>query len=761
MRAKLPAMLLPSTVVPRPGLVVSASARVRPGAYLLPGGEAKPALTVRGDGIVVDFTGVVLRGTPATAMPDVRQGIGVLVEGSDVTIKGLRVHGYKVALMAKGVKGLRLLDCDLSYNWKQRLRSTVEKEDEADWMSFHHNEEGEWLRYGAGAYLDGCEGFEVRGLRVTGGQCGLMLNRSNRGLVWNCDLSYNSGVGLGMYHSSDDRVMHNRMDYDVRGFSHGVYNRGQDSAGILVFEGCMRNAFAYNSVTHGGDGFFLWAGQSTLDTGQGGCNDNLVYANDFSHAVTNGIEATFSRNAFVGNRVHGAFHGLWGGYSYDTKVVGNDFRGNQRGVAIEHGQANEIAFNAFDGDDVALALWADPPDPSFAYAKARDVRSRDSRIVGNLFRDVPLALDLRGTTNTLLSENVFDTGGRLARLAGEPFSPLPVTNTVSGLVLSSAGLPGTQERVEIRRGAVVWNPLRLPESARPFRVAPLKGGLMPFLARSAPQGWSTILVDEWGPYDSRRPLLWPERTSGAAPLPGGTSAGSGAREVGTLKGTGRYRVLGPKGRWRLVSAEGAALGATSGPVPGTVAIRVPPGRIGTTKVELEYVGGAITDVRGIVTPAGRPVRFGFSRFDAPIAWTAAFYRWTESVDPSNPHAAPKGSPFLGAPFRTLRADRLDLVGASLAPGLPADHYATRADGSFELPEGDYTVEVTTDDGARLSLDGTLLVDEWRYQGPTTYRKDVHLAKGRHTFHVEHFQIDGYATLRVTIRPRGNAATMER
>ena len=35
-----------------------------------------------------------------------------------------------------------------------------------------------------------------------------------------------------------------------------------------------------------------------MDTGQGGCNDNLLYGNDFSHAPTNGIEATFSRNAF-------------------------------------------------------------------------------------------------------------------------------------------------------------------------------------------------------------------------------------------------------------------------------------------------------------------------------------------------------------------------------------------------------------------------------------------------------------------------------
>ena len=93
--------------------------------------------------------------------------------------------------------------------------------------------------------------------------------------------------------------MHNRIDWCVRGYSHGFYNRGQDSAGLLIYEQSSRNIVAFNSVTHGGDGLFLWAGQSTMDTGQGGVNDNLFYDNDFSHAPTNGIEATFSRNVVL------------------------------------------------------------------------------------------------------------------------------------------------------------------------------------------------------------------------------------------------------------------------------------------------------------------------------------------------------------------------------------------------------------------------------------------------------------------------------
>jgi len=102
-----------------------------------------------------------------------------------------------------------------------------------------------------------------------------------------------------------------------------VFTTGQDSAGILIYEQSNKNTFAYNSVTHGGDGFFLWAGQSTMDTAKGGCNDNVVYGNDFSHAPTNGIEATFSRNHFVNNLLRECWHGFWTGYSYDTLMSGN------------------------------------------------------------------------------------------------------------------------------------------------------------------------------------------------------------------------------------------------------------------------------------------------------------------------------------------------------------------------------------------------------------------------------------------------------
>jgi len=66
------------------------------------------------------------------------------------------------------------------------------------------------------------------------------------------------------------------------------------------------------------------------------------------------------------------------------EIVGNDFRGNRTGIAIEHGQDNVIANNRFDRDSTAIRLWADSIEPSdWGYPKHHDTRSRGYRIGGN------------------------------------------------------------------------------------------------------------------------------------------------------------------------------------------------------------------------------------------------------------------------------------------------------------------------------------------------------------------------------------------
>ena len=236
-----------------------------------------PVLTIEGENIIVDFNHAVLIGSNDAERPSDFYGTGILIKGKNITLKNAIVQGYKVAVMAEGADSLKLVDCDFSYNYRQHLKSTREREDFSDWLSHHQNDKDEWLRYGAAIYLKKCNHALVKNIKVTGGQNGLMMTECNSGLFYNNTIQFNAGLGIGMYRSGNNKIMHNKLDWNVRGYSHGIYQRGQDSAGILVYEQSSDNIFAYNSATHSGDGFFLWAGQTTMDTGEGGCNNNLIY----------------------------------------------------------------------------------------------------------------------------------------------------------------------------------------------------------------------------------------------------------------------------------------------------------------------------------------------------------------------------------------------------------------------------------------------------------------------------------------------------
>jgi parallel beta-helix repeat protein len=455
----------PTPVEPTAGMLITRSTTLKPGTYPLPSaGFDAPALVVRGDNITLDLTGVTLEGGEALADPDTYTGVGVLVDGgANVTIRGGTIRGYKVGIRAQKASKLHVTGTDVSYNWKQHLRSGIEHENQADWMSYHQNEKDEWLRYGAGIYLTDCDTCEIDHTRVVQGENGLMATRSSHLKIWNNVYSWNSAIGIGFYRTTDSIVMHNKLDWDVRGYSHGFYNRGQDSSAMLMYEQSSRNQIAFNSATHGGDGLFLWAGQSTMDTGEGGANDNVFVQNDFSHAVANGIEATFSRNVFANNRVDDCWHGVWGGYSYDSSFTGNSFTGNTDAIAIEHGQNNVIANNTFKDNETAIRLWANlTQDPTWGYAKKRDTKSRDYQILGNTFDNNKTDLNALRTFNVTLKAE----------------------------------------------GAVAPTPA----------VHPLPGAMSAMLPEGARRGRNTIIVDEWGPYDFKSPKLWPSGRLSDRPL---------------------------------------------------------------------------------------------------------------------------------------------------------------------------------------------------------------------------------------------------
>ena len=698
------------------GLVITSSVRIRPGTYRLPG-PASPdsaVVVIRGDDITVDFQGAALEGTAPDLDADQASGVAIRIEGGkNVRLEHATVRGYRVGILARGTTGLVLRDNDVSHNWRPRLFSLIEHESLVDWLSFHHNEAGEWLRFGAGIYLDGVHHGTIQDNRAEQGMNGLLLTRSDSLRIFDNTFAFNSGLGIGLYHSSYNSIVHNRLDYNVRGFSHRFYRRGQDSAGLLLFEQSSHNTVAWNSVTHGGDGLFLWAGQTTMDGGEGGSNDNLFLQNDFSFAPTNAMEATFSRNAFIANRAEGSDHGLWGGYSYESTVLANCFGGNRIGIAIEHGQSNVIGHNRFRGDSTAISLWANPIEPSgWGYPRRRDTRSQDYLISDNSFEGNRVGLRAATTGKLRLSGNRFVSVD----------SPTVLRDTSEYFVRSvapAAGSDGTgMEPCE--SSAAAAEDARVDAEADQRRIPESPASRRP---RSA------ILVDEWGPFDWRSPRLWPLDSTRANPLP--------------------LETVGPPGRWRVLDQRGIrSVSRLHGRMGDTIVVTPAPGPGTDWQLTLEYQPGGPTASQRGPGSAARPTRFSYRRFEPAIEWQVRFVAWSDSTDPrARPEAF--AALFDHPPLLARRESRLDYMWYH--PGiadLPRERFALEASGSVALPPGEYTLRTISDDGVRVWLDGIRIIDDWAgHESAVAYAP---LLAGRHELRVRYYQADGWTELRVEI-----------
>jgi hypothetical protein len=85
-----------------------------------------------------------------------------------------------------------------------------------------------------------------------------------------------------------------------------------------------------------------------------------------------------------------------------------------------------------------------------------------------------------------------------------------------------------------------------------------------------------------------------------------------------------------------------------------------------------------------------------------------------------------------------------------APGMHNINWSGRWAGSFHLAAGTYRVTARVDDGVRVLIDGTPVIESWIIQAVTTYQRDVQIqTTGYHNFVVEYFQAEGVAELHVS------------
>jgi parallel beta-helix repeat protein len=692
------------------GMKITSSVKIKKGIYKLDAREnlESPVVLIEGDNIVIDFNNTELKGSNSTNKPDEFFGLAILIRNSkNVTVRNLKARGYKVALKANNVENLTLDNCDFSYNYRQHLNSTQEKEDVSDWMSYHHNEKDEWLRYGAAMYLKNCNKVVIRNCKVTGGQNALMMTECNNGKIYNNDFSFNSGIGLGMYRCNGNEVSYNRINFNVRGYSHGVYNRGQDSAGILVYEQSNFNIFYKNSVTHSGDGFFLWAGQTTMDTGKGGCNDNVLIENDFSYAPTNGVEVTFSRNRISGNRIFECDHGIWGGYSYSSMITGNQFRDNRIAVAIEHGQHNMIVNNLFSKDKEAIKLWSNKKQPAdWGYAKYRDTRSADYIIAMNSFNNNPVVLNITRTDSLKILGNTYS----------DFEIKLKSDSTVTNIDSTGADMGDT---------TMIFPSVKNPAN--------------PFTGNGKLAGRKNILITEWGPYDFRSPVIW----------------NTNPTDTGAIM---KFDLLGPKGKWLIRNFRGVHnFSVSNGTFPATITAQKIKGDRTDIFIELEYTGGSITNPFGEKIAPGKTSQFSYKKFFQPMDWEVLFY----ALDTTSHNPIKTGILFSKyekkAPFKIDRVDRLDYAwwGGIKDRGIVYPQFITVATAKTNFPKGEYELSITWDDAVRVYIDDKLVLDEWnpsKYKFDESPNRRIQLRiSGEHHFKVEHAELGGFATLNLKLR----------
>jgi len=705
------------------GIVIDHSGTVKSKEYHIAGTDSlSTAIIIQGENITIDFKGAVINGTTDPTHPDQFKGTGIIIkQGKNITLRNLVVRGFKVGILARGIKNLKIINSDLSYNFRQHLNSSRQTEDLADWQSYHHNEHDEWLRYGAGIYLRDCDSAEIHDNKVIEGQCGLMMTHCNDALVYNNNFSYNSGLGIGMYRSSRNKIMNNKLDWNVRGDSFGVYYRGQDSAGILIFEQSNDNVFAYNSVTHSGDGFFLWAGQTSMDTGEGGCNDNLVYANDFSYAPTNGVEITFSRNKIIGNIIHDCWHGVWGGFSYNTVIANNDFAGNLSAIAIEHGQHDIIDQNTFSGDKMGLELWSNPKRPKdIGYLQKRDTRSMDYRISNNSFAGVRNGLSINNTSDIAISNDRV-TGGTLQQ---------KIDSTVKNMEFNNVG---DQIKPNI-------------DSSYFPRIKRIPGAQNAQIPTDHPKGKKYIMMNEWGPYSFNYPMLWSNKID----------------SIGRMD----FDLLGPAGNWKVLSMKGVAnMSATSGTIPTQLTAQKDTSSLTDIDIQLEYTGKAITSQFGTKYPSGKPYVFHYREFAIPYHWQTRWFAFDTLSDPIK-HKQQFEKLITGVPDKISEGTDLSTVfGKNFGKGIPRQKITTVSSSAIDVPDADYRIGISASEMARVYIDDKLIIEKWdptKLVNDADYHKDafIHL-KGKHIIRIVQAQFGDYGMLNLRIQPQVVSANKEK
>ncbi|MEZ5976241.1 MAG: right-handed parallel beta-helix repeat-containing protein [Planctomycetota bacterium] len=486
-------------------------------SQLIPGNHVIAPLVGEPDGGVLRLSGVSnltldLRGTTVAPLPGQiaagqEVGTGLVIEGcSNVTVLGGAWRGFRTAIVVRNCEQVQIRDCVIDGFETQTLESTVTRDSEADWLR-PMDYVGTAAPLRAAIEITGSKAVEIQNARARHGAIGAWLRDSRDCLITQSDLSFLSGYGVVLAGCQGCTVGYSSLEYVVRGYSHGTYSSGQNSAGVLIVGQSERNRVAFNRMTHCGSGVLVF-GQGPIQP-----TANRLYGNDCRFAVVAGVRTRQTTDTIVqNNSLSGALG--WGLCSYgdrDLVVLDNEMSSVAGpGIGLYASTDASLLSNRLQANQVGLEIAWENPESRNVDAPVEGV-SRGHVVVGNRFEDN--GLDLVGRDSQALSFAGNQFYGERQRLhverigawleEGEDPAAAPGEDTVVGWLAGSNGVTptGNLAGVTLR----LWNgELPAPMEAAKAMAPPRVPGFNESDGRIQSEyrgGAETVVIGLYGPWD--------------------------------------------------------------------------------------------------------------------------------------------------------------------------------------------------------------------------------------------------------------------